>query len=568
MKHRLLLTPLLATVLSTAALAQTVGGDFAIFHEWKGNDEHIRFGSVVANAGDVNADGHDDVIVGAPEAQGNGKDGSGTAYVYSGKSGEVLYLWHGMKNFDHFGYAVCGAGDLNNDGHSDVMVGSRDADFQGLNASGAVYVYSGESGSLMFTLGGENGGDRFGSAISFAGDVNQDGVDDILVGSPGYDSFSYSDNGAVGLYSGSDGSLIWQRTGIGDYSAYGAAVGSLGDTNFDGIPDVMVAAPYADPGGITNAGSVYVYSGSSGLLLRAWNGHYADDSFGTSISDAGDINQDGASDVIIGAPDENARGIADCGSFTVYSGADGSQMLRRFGDGVIRHFGQSVAGAGDLNHDGYADLFIGASHTSLYGNVAPGAAYLHSGKDGTLLKKWDGAENLDSFGWSVAGGCDVNGDGTDDLLVGAPQQSNLGNLEAGRVQACGFSPFLNSTAETISASSTSILGLELRFPPQAANYQYRILISSTGIGPLHYNIDIPLTLDDMVLQSYFGNYFFPIHSGMHGTLNANAEASASIGVAAGSANYLVGHTFWLAAVSNSAGLLPEFSSIAVAITID
>ncbi len=96
----------------------------------------------------IYADGHDDVIVGAPDAQGNGKDCSGTAYVHSGKNGEVLYLWHGLKNFDHFGSAVCGAGN-----------------------------------------------------------VNQDGVDDFLVGSPGYDSFPYSDNGTVGLDSGPDGIL-------------------------------------------------------------------------------------------------------------------------------------------------------------------------------------------------------------------------------------------------------------------------------------------------------------------------------------------------------------------------
>src|SRR4029079_2248684 len=144
-----------------------------------------QFGASVDGAGDVNGDGFADIIVGAPNANAAGTD-SGLAKVFAGPSGTLLYTFTGAAAVDHVGCSVSGCGDLNGDGHADVVIGAFGADTNGTD-SGSVKVYSGLTGAQMFAFNGTAAGDWFGFAVDGDGDTNNDGVPDIVIGAPASD---------------------------------------------------------------------------------------------------------------------------------------------------------------------------------------------------------------------------------------------------------------------------------------------------------------------------------------------------------------------------------------------
>ena len=162
-------------LLATPAFAQTVGGGQQKLHQWDGQGFIDRLGSSVSNAGDVNGDGFADVIAGAYGADPGGLADAGSAYVYSGADGSLLYQWDGGAAVDLFGLSVSGAGDINGDGFADLIVGAFAADPGGLASAGSAYAYSGVDGSLLYQWDGGAGLDFFGTSVSDAGDVNGDG---------------------------------------------------------------------------------------------------------------------------------------------------------------------------------------------------------------------------------------------------------------------------------------------------------------------------------------------------------------------------------------------------------
>jgi hypothetical protein len=353
----------------------------------------------------VNNDGFADVIIGAPEADPNGIDRAGSAYVYSGADGSLLHQFDGVDQVDFLGESVSGAGDVNNDGFADVIIGARGAEPNGLIYAGSAYVYSGADGSLLHQFDGEAVMDYLGTSVSGAGDVNNDGFADVIIGAPLADPNGIDWAGSAYVYSGADGSLLHQFDGEAEGDYFGQSVSGAGDVNNDGFADVIIGAPNADPNGIDEAGSAYVYSGADGSLLHQFDGEAEGDYFGQSVSGAGDVNNDGFADVIIGAPNSSTfippdglDNLGSNGSAYVYSGTDGS-LYKQFVGAAFRWegwnpngwfgvgwegegLGSSVAGVGDLNSDGFADVIIGGSKSSLgfdhFLILNAGSAYIHS----------------------------------------------------------------------------------------------------------------------------------------------------------------------------------------------
>ena len=378
------------------------GADGVLLYQKTGDATGDRFGNSVSLIGDLNGDAREDFIVGAYLADPGGTADAGSAYVYSGTNGNLLYQNNGDSTGDEFGTSVSRAGDVNGDGKADFIVGAPFANTGGQTV-GSAYVYSGADGTLIYRMDGATSGDKFGSAVSGAGDVNGDGRDDFIVGSPKADPPGKNNAGRAYVFSGTDGSLLHQKDGGAASDQFGISVSGVGDADGDGKGDFIVGANFADPGGVSLAGSAYIYSGANGLLLYQKTGDAAQDLFGAAVSAAGDVNGDALGDFIVGAWGANVP-LSNAGSAYVFSGADGSLLYQKTGDAVGANFGLSVSAAGDVDRDGRGDFIVGAQGTDpSAGLTDAGSAYVFSGADGRLLYRKDGAAAGDRFGFSVGG---------------------------------------------------------------------------------------------------------------------------------------------------------------------
>ena len=386
-----------------------------------GDSADDEFGRTVDGAGDVNQDGYDDLIVGVAFNDDNGVS-AGCARILSGADGSILYTFYGDSAGDVFGGSVGGAGDVNQDGYADVIVGAQSDDDNG-DDSGSARVFSGLDGSILYTFYGDSAGDVFGVSVAGAGDVNQDGSDDLIVGAMADDNNGAS-SGSARIFSGADGSILYTFHGDSPGDLFGGSVHGAGDVNRDGHADVIVGASFDDDNGV-KSGSARVFSGIDGSILHTFYGDSRNDLFGGSVAGAGDVNRDGSDDLIVGAHFDDDNG-ADSGSARVFSGLDGSILYTFYGDSAGDAFGGSVAGAGDVNQDGYPDLIAGAQWDDDNG-ISSGSARVFSGADGAVLYTFYGDSAHDCFGVSVAGAGDVNKDGYADLIVGAHLDDDNGS---------------------------------------------------------------------------------------------------------------------------------------------
>ncbi len=393
-------------------------------------DDH--FGVSVAETGDINGDGVSDYIVGAYKADtSNGVD-SGEAQVFSGADGVLIYTFKGFVAEDYFGRSVAGAGDVNNDGVNDFIVGAYGRDGNG-NQAGAAYIYSGADGSLLYDFHGDSAGDLFGASVDGAGDVNNDGYDDMIVGA--YEDDNNGDrSGSARVFSGADGSILYTFNGDSLLDRLGFSVAGAGDVNSDGYADVIAGAPFSDNVWVSS-GSAKVFSGIDGSVLYTFNGSGQGHVFGSSVSGAGDVNNDGLDDLIVGAYGDDHTGI-DMGSAWILSGADGSTLFALHGERDYARFGFSVSNAGDVNNDGHDDVIVGADHNDTIGYRA-GVARIYSGADGNFLYTFysEGAE--DHFGYSVAVLPVLVPGGAASAVIGAWGDDNTGD-SAGSVRVVSF----------------------------------------------------------------------------------------------------------------------------------
>jgi hypothetical protein len=344
-----------------------------------------------------------------------------------------------------FGWSMAGLGDVNGDGYPDVAVGAPYHSTASIRA-GKVYVFHGGPTGLASQPAWTSSGDDFnralfGYSVAAAGDVDGDGYADLLVGAPGHPTAN-ANAGKAYLYRGSANGLLpgpsWTSTGDDQASAFfGTAVAGAGDVNKDGFADVLVGAPAEsfEQGPVSGrTGKAFLYLGGRGGLAAApaWtaSASQAETGFAWSVAGAGDVNGDGYADWLVGA-NLHDGGASDSGRAFLYLGGGGTLSTQpaweSSGDPQAgAQFGHALAGAKDVNHDGYADLLIGAPGFDALTDENAGRAYLFLGGSsgpGAAAAWVQAGDRLAQFGWSLAGIGDGNRDGFADFLIGAPTSS-------------------------------------------------------------------------------------------------------------------------------------------------
>ncbi|HET6165176.1 MAG TPA: FG-GAP-like repeat-containing protein [Planctomycetota bacterium] len=400
--HRLLraaIPPLFTLCVAPAARAQVF--DYA----WPANGTGGSFGASVSRIGDVDNDGAEDLIVGEPDYGGLG---NGLARIFSGKTHALIDEIAGNVGAG-LGAAVEGKIDLDGDGFPDVLVGAPD-DSTGGSQAGAVLAYSPHLHAAIYTLTLNVATAQYGSSVrSLQNDLDGDGIDDFVVGAPGADT--------VFVLSGKTGStLLFVQGHSGDQ--FGTSVSRAGDVDGDGFVDFAVGSPqFVNSSGVTT-GRVTVFSGQDGSVIRTVNGA-ADSRFGYSLANPGDLDGDSVGDLVVGAPRHLDGSGIETGCVTVLSGATGSVIYKVFGDKKHDTFGHSVRSAsGDVDDDGTSDFIVGAPQ--LTGSDV-GYARTISGATGAVLFTFTEHTSdplvKSDYGVAVAGG-DFDGDGRTDVVVG------------------------------------------------------------------------------------------------------------------------------------------------------
>ncbi len=376
-----------------------------------------NYGWSLSAAGDVDQDGVPDLAVGGLQAFPSVQYAGGV-FVHSGRTGAVLLSWSGPTQGSEFGQSIDATADVDQDGKNDVLVGapSYTSSQAGKFMHGLVRVVSTGTSQSIWSFEGDSSGDGLGAAVSYVGDVDADGFVDLVAGAPDDDDFG-SSSGSVRVWSGQTGLAVWTIHGQEAFGYDGSAVSAAGDFDQDGKDDVLVGAFGVGPG---FSGRARVLSGANGAPLKTWVGAAGNDSLGHAVERVGDVDGDGTPDLVIAAPGATVAAASD-GEVLVVSGVGGATILQLKGAAGGDSLGLSIAGL-DADGDGFGDLLIGGkSRATLFSGSSGAADWSVTSAAATL------------FGFAVAGIGDVDGDGFGDGAVGAAAADPNGVTDAGTV---------------------------------------------------------------------------------------------------------------------------------------
>ena len=552
----------LASLFVCSSLHAQEGGEAETLLRFDSGAPGDRIGETVALAGDVNADGTPDILIGAEYASSFGWNRNGSVFVYSGTNGALIWQFHGDADFERFGTSIASVGDIDNDGHDDILIGSPEASPIGLTQAGQIDIYSGATGLSLLHIDGTVDFGFFGRSVAGCGDLDNDSIPDFIVGESGFNNF----NGRVLVYSGLTGSVIHTINGSTG-SAMGWSVSCAGDLNADNVPDLLIGSPDATSLTFTDNGQAEIYSGANASLLLQLDGNADNIHFGYAVNGGFDVNQDGLPDIIVGAPFSSPGGNLSAGSVFVFSGANGAVLHQVDGAAALDNFGTSCALAGDVNGDAFGDFVVGARLSDVGGFSDAGSVYVYCGQNSALLFRTDGTAAQDNVGRAVAAGRDIDGDGFNEVIYGAPLADPFGNPRAGIAEVQRLVPILETTVSAISSGAGGVIDFAMNFPLSEANFGYILLASYSGRGPTPaFGVSIPLSIDPLLNLMRSGAP--PIFSNASGLLDTLGNASAQLNMPPGTAPGLIGSTIYFAAVSLAGMTSPRLVSNASGVLLE
>ncbi len=576
MKHILLLVSrslLVGCVASSSLASRAEAQQPELRHQlyrFVGQEPQEAFGRSAVALGDLDGDGRGDFAVAAPRSYVGGR---GSVSVWSGANGQTLYRLEANPSADglsdRFGMALANLGDLDGDGADDLVIGAP-WDDDGGSQTGSCFVFSGRTGSPLADLNGTVLLGEFGSDLEPLGDINADGLPDLAVGA--------SRAGEVRVISGEwilttgQGALpqsapfLWSTTLAPDG---GTTLAATADLDGDGVRDLAVGQPRdgGDPDHPT--GRVVLLSGATGGVLGSFEGT-EDEEFGFALQNCGDVTGDGVTDLAVGVPGAGLVTDPAPGSLRVFDGASVAsfaqgaapaplEIWRADGEPGIERFGFAIA-AGDWNGDGVADV----AATAVGG---PDGGFLRgfNGSTGQLWMELGGEVESARPGLSLASGGDINGDGRDDLLLGAPRAGSAGEGALRAFSGVGLS--LTASGHEISVDTGGSVELNLFGGPPAAHLVHLILGSASGTSP---GIPTPIGVLPLNFDAYTTYTISPKPElqGFVGAFDAAGDSSATLSLPGPLGPGLIGlelHYAWVALDFTQASDPPSALSVAIPI---
>jgi len=534
---------LIVLVLSGLGAAQ-----LAPHRVFTGQQPGDKLGEALSAVPDVNGDGLPEILIGVFRADKPGSPttivDAGAAYLIDGSSYRRLQTFYGEKTDARLGYSVAGVPDVDGDRFGDLILGSPR--YSGVGSwSGRVYVYSGQSGKLVYTLDGDAATAQFGYSVAGLEDLDGDGRGEILVGAYGRNGTAGPDAGRAYLYSGKNGKLIKEWEGEGANHYFGVCVAGVPDADGDGKMDILIGASDWGVQANERRGRAYLYSGATRKLIRTHDGANVGDVFGWAVAGVPDTNGDGRGDLIVGARDFDPPNAHNGGRVYLYSGKDGKLLNTFDAEAAGDNLGRNVAGVPDLNDDGLGDLILPAHRGDGKAGIDTGIVYVRSGADGKLLFRFEGEVQNAYLGWGVAGAPDINGDGRGEILIGSYQYGEPGKTDLGRAYV--YTQGLTANRSNISAAAGGTINLALDAGKKNASRPYLLLASFQGTDPgLGLpGANLPLNFDPVFVLSYFlANT--PMFEKTFSLLDANGRSQARINITPGLVSAWIGGKLSLA----------------------
>lgn len=552
-------------LITSASLAAQSGGGWSVIQHQESAFANFNLGTSVAAVGDLNGDLIPDTLQGSPGSNSNGMTANGKLQIRSGADGSQIDRVLGAAAGDRLGHSVANAGDLTNDGVDDFLVGAPFHD-GGVADGGAVYLYNGATRALERTWLGLDVGGHFGMSVAGGVDLDGDLIFDVLIGAPDAEVTGLTAAGRVFVYSGATGLLIRSHDGAAQDDRFGSALLALEDLDTDLIGDYVIGLPGSDLGPGLHAGAITAFSGLSGLELYTRSGGTDAAEFGFSLARLADRNHDGVNDLLIGVPGASGTFGSVYGAARIYSGADGDFLSQVLPPDIGTRFGAAVAATGDVDLDGIEDFLVGAPLAANGALLDAGALYFHSGATSYQSLVALGASASALMGSSVSTAGDMNGDRRPEIMTGSLGYKAGTLADAGAVDIFAIDPWMTVNVIELSASIGGDIEFTLDFPTSFANVRYEIFVSAVGTGPtLRNGVKIPLTLDYLMRRMHSNPP--PTWIRQRGALNASGDSTSTLPMTPIFAAIYLGRTLWFAAITTTANGAPTDSSMPSPVTM-